>query len=67
MSAAEIRAVLDEIEIANIKIHGYGAANFARDLGQCYERLAEREIRDDDLRHGNVFCRTHSRLPHGVN
>ena len=30
MSAAEIRRVLDEIEIANIKIHGYGAANFAR-------------------------------------
>ena len=49
MSAAEVRAVLDEIEIANIKIHGYGAANFARNLAQCYERLAEREIRRDDL------------------
>jgi putative hydrolase of the HAD superfamily len=49
MSAAEIRVVLDEIEIANIKIHGYGAANFARGLGQCYERLAEREMRGDDL------------------
>ena len=49
MSAAEIRVVLDEIEIANIKIHGYGAANFARGLAQCYERLAEREIRRDDL------------------
>ncbi|HUJ22372.1 MAG TPA: HAD family hydrolase [Bryobacteraceae bacterium] len=50
MSAVEIRAVLDEIEIANIKIHGYGAANFARNLAQCYQRLAEREIRDQDLR-----------------
>ena len=50
MSAAEIRTVLDEIEIANIKIHGYGAANFARNLAQCYARLAEREIRQDDLR-----------------
>lgn len=49
MSAAEVRAVLDAIEIANIKIHGYGAANFARNLAQCYERLAEREIRGDDL------------------
>jgi putative hydrolase of the HAD superfamily len=49
MSAAEIRVVLDEIEIANIKIHGYGAANFARNLAQCYGRLAEREIRGDDL------------------
>jgi putative hydrolase of the HAD superfamily len=49
MSAAEIRTVLDEIEIANIKTHGYGAANFARNLAQCYERLTEREIRQDDL------------------
>jgi putative hydrolase of the HAD superfamily len=49
MSAAEVRVVLDEIEIANIKIHGYGAANFARGLRQCYERLAEREIRREDL------------------
>ena len=49
MDAAEVRTVLDEIEIANIKIHGYGAANFARNLAQCYERLAEREIRRDDL------------------
>jgi putative hydrolase of the HAD superfamily len=50
MSAGEVRTVLDEIEIANIKIHGYGAANFARNLAQCYQRLAEREIRGDDLR-----------------
>jgi len=50
MSATEIRTVLDEIEIANIKIHGYGAANFARNLAQCYERLSEREMRQDDLR-----------------
>jgi putative hydrolase of the HAD superfamily len=50
LTAAEVRAVLDEIEIANVKIHGYGAANFARNLAQCYERLAEREIRPDDLR-----------------
>ncbi len=50
MSPAEIRAVLDEIEVANIKIHGYGAANFARNLAQCFEHLAEREIRGEDLR-----------------
>jgi putative hydrolase of the HAD superfamily len=50
LNPAEIRAVLDEIEVANIKIHGYGAANFARNLAQCYERLAEREIRGEDLR-----------------
>jgi putative hydrolase of the HAD superfamily len=50
MSASQIRAVLDEIELANIKIHGYGAANFARNLAQCYQKLAEREMRDQDLR-----------------
>lgn len=50
MSPPEVRAVLDEIESANIKIHGYGAANFARNLAQCFERLAEREIRGEDLR-----------------
>jgi putative hydrolase of the HAD superfamily len=50
MSASEIRAVLDEIELANIKIHGYGAANFARNLAQCYQKLAEREMLDRDLR-----------------
>ena len=56
MSAPEIRAVLDEIELANIKIHGYGAANFARNLAQCYERLVEREIGDEDLRTVMAFA-----------
>src|SRR6185437_13530977 len=56
MSPTEIRAVLDEIESANIKIHGYGAANFARNLAQCYERLAQREIRDQDRRAAMSFA-----------
>ncbi len=43
-----VRIVLDEIELANIKVHGYGAANFARNLCQCYQRLVEREILDED-------------------
>jgi|SRR5579864_5722007 len=49
MSPAEVRAVLDEIEIVNSKVHGYGAANFARNLGECYRRLVEREIGAEDL------------------
>lgn len=49
LNADQIRAVLDEIELANIKVHGYGAANFARNLCQCYERLVERDIRKADL------------------
>ena len=56
MTPTEIRVVLDEIESANIKIHGYGAANFARNLAQCYRRLAEREIRDQDLRAAMSFA-----------
>ena len=49
MSAREVRDVLDEIEAANARIHGYGSLNFARNLRQCYEKLAERVVQDDDL------------------
>jgi putative hydrolase of the HAD superfamily len=49
LTPGEIRAVLDEIETANNRIHGYGSLNFARNLRQCYERLAEREVRAEDL------------------
>ncbi|HYL73636.1 MAG TPA: HAD family hydrolase [Bryobacteraceae bacterium] len=46
---AEVRAVLDEIETVNNKVHGYGTANFARNLGECYHRLVERDISPHDL------------------
>jgi putative hydrolase of the HAD superfamily len=49
LSAPEIRAVLDEIESANAKIHGYGSLNFGRNLRQCYQHLAEREVGEEDL------------------
>ncbi len=45
----EIRALLDEIELANSRIHGYGSRNFGRNLRQCYLGLAERRILDADL------------------
>ena len=44
-----MRGVLDEIEIVNREVHGYGALNFGRNLRQCYEHLCEREIRQSDL------------------
>jgi putative hydrolase of the HAD superfamily len=50
LNAREIRAVLDEIEEANSKIHGYGSLNFGRNLRQCYQHLAEREVRQEDLK-----------------
>jgi len=45
----QIRAVLDAIEEANARIHGYGTLNFGRNLRLTYERLAEREVRPEDL------------------
>ncbi|MCL4402715.1 MAG: HAD family hydrolase [Acidobacteria bacterium] len=50
LSQDEVRQVLDEIELVNMKVHGYGSLNFGRNLRQCYQRLAEREVREDDLR-----------------
>jgi putative hydrolase of the HAD superfamily len=44
LSPSEVRAVLDEIEHANVAIHGYGAAMFGRSLQECYARLRERHL-----------------------
>ncbi len=49
LTPAEVRAVLDEIEIANNKVHGYGSLNFGRNLSQCYRHLAQRHIHPEDL------------------
>ncbi len=49
LSPPQVRTVLDEIEAANARIHGYGSLSFGRNLGQCYERLAERAIDAHDL------------------
>lgn len=49
LSAAEVRGILDEIELANSKVHGYGSLNFGKNLQECYAKLAEREIRAEDL------------------
>src|SRR5579875_3903853 len=54
LSAVEIRAVLDEIEETNSKIHGYGSLNFGRNLRQCYQNLCERAVREEDLK--TVMC-----------
>jgi putative hydrolase of the HAD superfamily len=49
LSAPQIRDVLDEIETANAKVHGYGSLNFGRNLRQTYRHLAERAVREEDL------------------
>jgi len=38
----EVRAILDEIEAANMVVHGVGAEAFLDNLGQSFERLADR-------------------------
>lgn len=49
LTPPQVREVLNEIELVNAKTHGYGAANFGRNLQQAYRHLAEREIRAEDL------------------
>ncbi len=41
LSPTQVREVLDEIESVNIQTHGYGSANFGRNMQQCYRHLAE--------------------------
>lgn len=49
LTPQQVRLILDEIELANAKIHGYGSLNFGRNLQQCYQHLAERHVCDEDL------------------
>jgi len=51
LTPKQVRDVLNEIELVNAKIHGYGAMNFGRNLQQAYRHLAEDEIRAEDLEH----------------
>jgi putative hydrolase of the HAD superfamily len=51
LTPVQVRDVLNEIEMVNAKIHGYGSKNFGRNLQQAYSHLAERDIRPDDLDH----------------
>ena len=49
LTAEETRSIFDEIEIANIKVNGYGAKNFARNMVECYRHLVERDIAQGDV------------------
>jgi putative hydrolase of the HAD superfamily len=56
LTPVEVRTILDEIEVENSRIHGYGAVNFGRNLSQCYLRLAERAIDEHDLKRVTAFA-----------
>lgn len=49
LSPVEVRAVLDEIEMVNARINGYGSRNFGMNLTACFQHLAERDIFEADL------------------
>ncbi len=49
LTTEQVRAVLDEIEAVNSRIHGYGSQNFGLNMQQCYRHLCEREIHAEDL------------------
>jgi putative hydrolase of the HAD superfamily len=44
----EVRGILDDIERANVKIHGYGARSFVHSLHECYERIHQRVAAEED-------------------
>ncbi len=50
LNAQQVRDILDELEAVNARIHGYGSHRFGKNLQEVYQHLAEREIRDQDLR-----------------
>lgn len=50
LTPVEVRAVLDELEAVNARIHGYGSLQFGRNLQHVYQQLSERHIGEDDLR-----------------
>jgi len=51
LTSAQVRDVLNEIELVNAQVHGYGSLNFGRNLQQAYRHLAQREITSHDLNH----------------
>jgi putative hydrolase of the HAD superfamily len=49
LSRAQVRAALDETELANSGLHPFGSRAFAQNLGECYCRLAKVPVDPADL------------------
>lgn len=49
LSPTQVRDILDELEAANAKIHGYGSHRFGKNLQEVYQHLCERHVCDSDL------------------
>jgi putative hydrolase of the HAD superfamily len=50
LDKVEIRAILDDIERANVVVHGYGSKAFLGSLAECFERLRERPATEVERR-----------------
>ncbi|MFI6758780.1 HAD family hydrolase [Micromonospora sp. NPDC050417] len=50
LDRTEIRAILDDIERANVVTHGYGSAIFLHSLAECLSRLRERPATEAERR-----------------
>lgn len=70
LSRDEIRQVIIEIERANAKSSGYGAASYAGNLVEAYRRLSERQLDqrqlDDVFNFGMSILDADIELLHGV-
>src|SRR5580704_14675079 len=65
MQPEEVRAALDEIELINAKIHGYGSKNFRTQSARMLPApLRARSVRWRP-RHGHVVRRAHTGMSHG--
>ncbi len=49
LSPSEVRAVIDEIEHANIAVHGYGSAAFGHSLRETSARLRAQDLGESEL------------------
>jgi putative hydrolase of the HAD superfamily len=56
LTPPQVREVLNEIELVNSRVHGYGARNFGLNLQQAYRHLAERAIQPEDLERVMFFA-----------
>ncbi len=50
LTPEQVRDVLDQIELTNIRLNGYGAENFGRNMLECYHQLVERGSTPADSR-----------------
>jgi putative hydrolase of the HAD superfamily len=53
---AEVRKVLNEVERETILAHGYGLTSFTRSLIDCFERLSQSPISDENRRRITGFA-----------